>query len=53
MTPSFMTRSPGAVHAQHGGERDAQCAVRVPRGQPHRAAGGAAAPPGEADQSGY
>lgn len=44
---------PGAVHTQHDGDGDAQRSVRVPRGKPHRAAGGAPPSSREADQPGH
>lgn len=43
----------GAVHTQLGGDWDAQRSVRVPRGKPHRAAGGAPASSREANQPGH
>lgn len=45
--------APGAVHTQHGWERDAKRSLWVPRGQSHWAAGGATAPPGETNQPGH
>lgn len=43
----------GAVHTQHGGDWDAQRSLRVPRGKPHRTAGGAPASSREANQPGH
>lgn len=43
----------GVVHTQHGGDWDAQRSIRVPRGKPHRAAGGAPASSREANQPGH